>query len=129
MKKILLILSVFVAIQANAQKQVIDTLFESSGAIDTTIYRIFKGSARAFILDVNSLADNDSIDIGYSSTTSGLCSFANFPLVLTKATYKKTNNGTTTYWFAVEAQDFTFKYAALRFKSAGACSPAIRYNP
>jgi hypothetical protein len=130
MKKLIFLLALLVPVSIFAQKEVIDTLFESGGAIDTTVYRIWKGADKAFIMDVSTLADNDTIDIGQTTSKEGCVSFStDFPLKLTKDTYKRTNNAITTYWFAVDTEAWKMKYLAIRVKCAGACSPAIRFNP
>lgn len=135
MKKILFILIVvFLGVDIYAQREVVDTLFESSGAVDTTVFRIFKRDVQYFTIDIGTMADNDTLSVGYSTDRTELVPVSNvFPLKLTKSTYLSHIHGAlgvyTKYRIGIEAYPFSAKYVAIRVKCAGACSPSLRWNP
>ena len=138
MKKLIFIFIVLLSsIDIYCQKEVVDTLFESVGAVDTTVFRVFKRDMVYFTLDVGTMADNDTISIGYSTgkqdllIPSAITSF--FPMKLTKATYLTHIHGDlgviTKYRIGIEGEQWRAKYLAVRIKCAGACSPSLRWNP
>jgi hypothetical protein len=135
MKRILFILFVIIGVtDLYAQREVHDTLFTTTGATDTTIFRVWRRETPYFEVDVASMADNDSVIIGYSTdrTTCYAASTA-LKMKIAKAdlrSYVKGAGGTATrYRIAVVGDDWASKYLAIRFKSAGGIRPSIHWNP
>jgi hypothetical protein len=132
MKKLIFLLVVmYASIDVFCQFETSDTLFKSAGAVDTTIFRVFKRSQAYIELDVSTMADNDSIDImmsadgtwGGSVPTSGDI----FPMKLTKSDHAKDVNGTIKYRIALRGDAWESKYLGIWIKCAGAAKPSIHY--
>jgi len=135
-KLIFILIVVILATETYAQREVHDTLFTAAGAIDTTVYRVFKKDMVYFELDVTTLANNDTVTIGGSVDRTALIPMStDFPLKLVKADLISIVNGAlgkfTKYRIGVGngSDSWNPKYLGIRIKSAGACKPSLHWNP
>lgn len=139
MKRILIIIISFISISLFAQRENTDTLFTSTGAIDTTVYRIFKRSMAYFELDITTFSDNDTVDIGYSIDKTYLGSVPGevvggssivFPCVLDVSDWTKTVNGEdgefTKARIGIVGISWNAKYVAIDCKcGSSGCTPVL----
>jgi hypothetical protein len=130
MKKLFIAILILVTPAVFCQFEKSDTLFKSTGAKDTTVFRVFKNDMAYLELDISTLADNDTVDILMSADKTWGASLAVasplFPVKITKSTYRKNVNGTVKYRIAITGK-FSAKYIGFRIKCAGAAKPNIHY--
>lgn len=140
MKKVLITFAVFIfSVCAFGQRENTDTLFTATGAIDTTVYRVFKRDMAYGELDITSFSDDDIVDIGMCSDKRWIGSIPGgvvggssiiFPLVLDVSDWTKTVNGEdgefTRARIGFNGVSWNAKYIVIDCKcSASGCAPVL----
>ncbi len=139
MKKLFVCIFILSCISLFGQVERIDTLFKSAGAIDTTVYRVWKRSMIYLELDISTFSDNDTVDIGYSCDRTWLGSIPGgvvggesiiFPLVIDVSDWTKpvvTEDGNySRSRIGIVGDSWNSKYIGFSFQcGAGGCSPSI----
>ena len=132
-KLIFLLIVIFAGVELFAQQEKHDTLFYTCVGKDTTVFRIFRRDVPYVELDVTTMADNDTVSVGFSADKSVIIPVSNlFPMKLTKANYKSNVNGTIKYRIGIIGDFWNSKYIAVRIKFAGTSGtvkPSLIFNP
>ena len=131
-KLIFLFVMVYISVDSYCQKETSDTLFDASGAIDTTVFRVFKRDMAYLEVDISTCHDGDTLDIGFSADKTWIGSLPGeitFPLTLDVSDFTKDVNGVySKSRIAVKGNTWPAKYIAFTFHcGASGCKPSIHY--
>lgn len=114
MRTLIFIILVALSVPVIAQNKVTVTVTES---MDTTIW--FRNRSIGLLeIDFTGLsASTDSLWVGYSNDQRAFCTANEFPIVLSKSTYKIKCNGTWRYRIGtITVGDWPGLYVAIRYK-------------